>query len=328
MKLSIDEARSLGQAAFEAIGFSEEHARISTDHLVDAGLRGSTFGSLARILAIKERIDQHGDNRSPIRTTRETPVSAQIDGGDNVGYVVAHHATRIAIDKAKASGIAVVGANNTYYTGLFAYYLEMATREGLVVMAAGNGPAIVAPHGASEARLGTNPRAFGFPSEDEPVIWDIGTCALRHGDLLLHKRTGTPLPEGTALDGEGRPTRDPDAALSGAILPWGGHKGSGLSIVVQLLGAMCGTQAITPGMREMGFLIIVIKPDLLVDPETFRATVSELGGAIRGAKPIDPASPPRMPFDNSVRLRRQLLNEGIEVPDPVYEALLRLANKN
>jgi LDH2 family malate/lactate/ureidoglycolate dehydrogenase len=326
MKLNLSEARTLAVAALKAIDFNDEAADATADHLIDAALRGVTFGSLPRILAIAEKI-QEKDNRKPIKVVRETPVSALLDGGDQVGYYVAHRATRMAIDKAKQSGIAIVGANNTYYTGLLAYYMEMATREGLVAMAAGNGPGVVAPEGGIDGRLGTNPLAFGFPSASgDPVIWDIGTCAIMHGEVLLHQRLGEPLPEGVAIDKAGTPTRDPAAALAGAIRTWGGHRGSGLSMVVQLLGAMCDAPVISPAMREMAYLVIVIDPKVLMPDGEFPDRVTELSDKIRSTRPIDPSKPVRMPFERSAadRKRRKAEN-AIEVPDRVYQSLVKLA---
>jgi LDH2 family malate/lactate/ureidoglycolate dehydrogenase len=325
MKLNLQEARSLAVDALLGLGIDESGAEITADHLVDAACRGVTFGGLPRILAISERMAQSGDHRHAITTVRETPVSALLDGGDNVGYIVAHHATRMAIDKARKSGIAIVGANNTYYTGLFAYYMEMATRKGLVAFAIGNGPAMVAPEGATEARLGTNPISFGFPSTADPVIWDIGTCAIMQGELMLHKRVGEPLPEGVALDKEGNPTLDAAAALDGAIKAWGGHRGSGLSVVVQMLGALCDAPVISPGIRNMAFLIVVIDPKLLMPLGDYPARVSELADAIRSARPESPDTPVRMPFDRSAHLRRdQQQADQIEIPDVVYASLLKL----
>ena len=328
MRMNLRDARALAISALKGIDFDDDAAAVTADHLVDAALRGVTFGSLARILAIAERIAQSGDHRRPITMIRETPVSALIDGGDQVGYVVAHRATTLAIQKAKQSGIAIVGANNTYYTGLFAYYMEMATREGLVAFAAGNGPALTAPEGAIDARLGTNPIAFGFPSADDPVIWDVGTCAIMHGELLLHQRLGEPLPEGVAMDKDGAPTRDPAAALAGAIRTWGGHRGSGLSIVVQLLGALCDAPVISPGMREMAYLVVVIDPKLFMPEDNYPARVTELSAAIRSARPVVADKPVRMPFDRSAAERRRRLQEdAVEVPDRVHAALVQLAAK-
>ena len=327
MKIKIAEARNLAIGALKQLKYSQQDAETTADHLIDAALRGVTFGSLARILAISEKMSEVGDNRQPITTIRETPVSAVLDGGDNVGYVVAHHATRMAIEKARQHGVGMVGANNTFYTGLFSYYMEMATRAGMVAMAIGNGPAHVAPEGAAEGRLGTNPIAFGFPSEGDPVIWDIGTCAIMHGELLLHRRIGEPLPEGVALDSSGNPTRDPVAALSGAIKTWGGHRGSGLAVVVQMLGALCGGPVISPGTVDMAYFVIVIDPKLFLPDGAYPSRVTELAEAICSARPIDPDQPVRMPFERSLKVRRENLESGlIEVPDVVYEGLVKLQN--
>ena len=324
MHLTTGEARELAIGALKRLAFSDEDAAITADHLVGAATRGVTFGSLPRILAIKERLDEFGDRRRPIRITHETEQSAQVDGGDNVGYVVAHRVAQIAVEKAKRHGMAIVGANNTYYTGIFAHYIEMATRENLIAMAAGNGPAMTAPFGAREARLGTNPMAWGFPTTTDPIIWDIGTSTIMQGELMMHARLGEEIAEGIALDNAGRPTRDPTAALRGAILTWGGHRGSGLSIVVQLLGILCDTPAIPVGMQEMGFLYLAIDPALLMPVDRFKARATELAQAIRSAKPAEGAGPVRMPFDGSVATRRRTLEEGIELPDRVYQSLVAL----
>src|SRR6185312_6502968 len=116
-----------------------------------------------------ERIESQGRAPRPLRIVFETPVSARLDGGDHIGYVVAHRATTIAADKAAASGIAVVGASDTWYTGMLSYYAEMAAARGLVSMIASNASPWVAPHGATEGRFGTNPICFGFPSADNTI---------------------------------------------------------------------------------------------------------------------------------------------------------------
>lgn len=326
MHLSLGEARELAIGALSGLGLGDADAGITADHLVDAAARGMTFGGLPRILAIAERLAEHGDRRRPICTVHETPQSALLDGGDNVGYVVAHRATSIAVDKARSHGLAIVGANHTYYTGLLAYYVEMATRADLVGIAAGNGPAMVAPHGARQACFGTNPIAFGFPSLGDPIIWDIGTAAIMQGEVMLHRRLGERLPEGVALDAAGVPTRDPDAALAGAFRAWGGHRGSGLATVVQLLGILCGTPAIPVGLKDMGFLFIAFSPSLLGPVEDFKTRAAELAAAIRSAAPAPGLGPVRMPFDRSARERRRRREAGIDVPDVVYKTLIGLSN--
>jgi delta1-piperideine-2-carboxylate reductase len=310
-----------------ALGHDAHDAELIADHLIDCELRGLSYGGLARAISIAERITlanaRTGDRRRPIAILHETPVSARIDGGDHIGYVVARRATMIAIEKAEAAGIAVVGANHTWYTGMLSYYAEMAAARGLVSVIASNASPWVAPHGATEGRLGTNPICFGFPSADDPIIFDIGTSAIIHAEVTLARRVGNDLPEGVAFDHDGAPTRDPAAALAGAFAVWGGHKGSGLAIAVQLLGILAGSPPIPPELADFGYLIVAMRPDLMGPAETFRKNVSALGQAVRSARPVAGGEPVRMPFDRSRREReRRLAEDTIEIPDAVFKQLL------
>lgn len=306
-----------------SLGHDDHDAALIADHLIDCELRGVHYGGLARAISIAERIERMGDHRRPIAILHETPVSARIDGGDHIGYVVAHRATTIAIEKAEAAGIAVVGANNTWYTGMLSYYAGMAAARGLVSIIASNASPWVAPHGATEGRLGTNPICFAFPSADDPVIFDIGTSATMHAEVKLAQRLGQELREGAAFDPSGQPTRDPAAALAGAFATWGGHKGSGLSIVVQLLGILAGSPPIPPELADFGYLIIAMRPDLMGPTETFRENVSAFAEAVRSARPVEGGEPVRMPFGRSRRERaRRLAEDAIEIPDALLKQLL------
>ncbi len=329
MQLTIREAHGLVARAMAALGHDAAESAIIADHLIDCELRGAGYGGLARAISIAERFKKTGDRRHPIRVIHETPVSARMDGGDNLGYLVAHRATNIAIGKAEAAGISVVGASNTWYTGMLSFYAEMAAARGLVSMIASNASPWVAPYGATEGRLGTNPICFGFPSADEPVIYDIGTSAIIHAEVTLAQRLGNELPENAAFDRDGRSTRDPAAALAGAFATWGGHRGSGLAIVVQLLGILAGSPAIPPELAEFGYLIITIRPDLMGPAETFRRNVAEFGRAVRSARPVEDGPGVRMPFDRSRRERAgRLAKDSVEVADILVERLAGIADRH
>jgi delta1-piperideine-2-carboxylate reductase len=327
VRLTIPEARELVERVMSALGHDATDAQLIADHLMDCELRGLSYGGLARAISIAERIERHGDHRRPIALLHETPVSARLDGGDHIGYLVAHRATSIAIEKAEASGIAIVGANDTWYTGMLSYYAEMAAAGGLVSMIASNASPWVAPHGATEGRLGTNPICFGFPSTDDPIILDIGTSAIIHAEVTLARRLGNDLPDSVAFDRDGLSTRDPAAALAGAFAAWGGHKGSGLAIVVQLLGILAGSPPIPPELAGFGYLIVAMRPDLMGSAEGFRENVSAFANAVRSARPVADGSPVRMPFDRSRREReRRLAENAIEVPDVLVDQLALIAS--
>ena len=326
MQLTISAARKIVDDVMRAVGHDPNDAALIADHLIDCELRGVTYGGLPRALSIAERMIRSGPPQQPVRIEKETPVSARLDGGDRIGYVVAHRATSIAIDKALASGIAIVGARNTWYTGMLSYYAEMAAARGLVTLIASNATPWVAPHGASEGRVGTNPICFGFPANGDPVIWDIGTSAIMHAEVKLAQRLGLPLRPGAAFDAGGRPTTEPADALGGAFAAWGGHKGSGLAMVVQLLGGLAGGSFSPPELADFGFLIIAIRPGLLTEADAFTSGVTTFAASVRQARPVAGGDAVRMPFDRSREERRRRLGEdAIDVETPVYSALLAIS---
>ena len=329
-RLTIAEARGLSERVMRSIGHSADEARIISDHLIDCELRGLSYGGLPRALSIAERItktNEGGKPRGAITVESRTPVSALVAGGDNVGYLVALKAMEIAIERAKLHGVAVIGCNDTWYTGMLSYYAERIVAAGLVCMIASNATPWVAPHGGTQGRFGTNPICYGFPAaEGDPIIWDIGTSTIMHAEVVLHGRLGTKLPEGRAFGPDGKPTTDPAAALAGALVPWGGAKGSGLGLVVQLLGAMCDSPIMPVGRAQYGCLFVVMSPGLLMAPEVFKASVSEYATAVRGARPVDGGEPVRMPVERSAAERRRRIAAGvIEVPDDVLAQLQRYA---
>ncbi|MDP6706587.1 MAG: Ldh family oxidoreductase [Alphaproteobacteria bacterium] len=326
MRITVDEARALVERVMIANAYSAEHARIVADHIIDCELRGLVYGGLPRVVSIVERLQRTGPPPRPVEVRHQTPVSARLEGSDYLGYVVAYKATEIAIRKGKETGLAIVGADGTWYTGMLSYYAEMAAAEGLVSMIASNATPWVAPHGGVEGRFGTNPICFGFPSTGDPIIWDIGTSSIMHAEVVLAGRLGCELEDGRAFDADGRPTQDPEAALVGAFAPWGGHKGSGLGHVVQLLGILAGSPIAPPELADFGFVIVVMRPDLMMAEQDYRDRVTEYADFVRAARPIEGGPPVRMPFDRSAAERRRRIAEDvIEVPDFVHARLSEVA---
>lgn len=331
--MTIRETRDFFQRCLIAVGHTAEEAAIISDHLIDNELRGMRYGGISRVVSIVDRLTQSPEIREPIRVVHETPVSATIDGGAQVGYLVGYRATRILIDKAKTNGIAVVGASNTYFTGMLSFYAEMATREGLVMIAAGSSAWHVAPYGSSESRLGTNPIAFAFPTGGDPIIFDAAMSSIMHAEATFLERMGLPLPEGIGFDSAGNPTRDPSAAKEGAFAVWGQGKGSGLSTAVQLLG-MLGGSAVKPKQEvDCSLYLMAMKPDLLIPTRELEEKARSFGEQVRAARPLDPSTPVRMPFDQSAKRRDEALkSDSISVPTVFYNRLEKFlatrANRN
>src|SRR5207302_191274 len=243
--LSVDEARVLSERALQGIGYDAEEARIIADHVIDAALCGYEYSGLAKILNIPEH-RRFRLPRRPMRVLHETEVSALYDGGNNVGMVAMYHAANATIAKAAARGIAIVGVTDSWMSGRSAYFVEMIAKADLVAIHTASSGSSVAPYGGTRPVLGTNPIAFALPGADGPLVLDMGTSAFMGTELQLRARLGQPLPEGVAMDRDGRPTRDANQAREGARPPVGGHKGFGPGLVVQASG-LIGGSALVPG---------------------------------------------------------------------------------
>src|SRR5947209_18263700 len=202
--LSVDEARALGRRPLSGIGSDAEEARIIADHVIDAALCGYEYSGLAKILNIPEH-RRFAQPRRPMKILHETEVSALYDGGNNNGMVAMYRAAKATIAKAAGHGIAVVGVTDSWMSGRSAYFVEMIARADLVAIHTASSGAAVAPFGGAKAVLGTNPIAFAMPTADGQLVLDMGTSAFMGTELALRERLGEPLPEGVAIDPEGRP---------------------------------------------------------------------------------------------------------------------------
>jgi len=321
--LSVAEAALLGEQALQHLGFSAEEARIIAANLIDAELCGYPALGLARVLTIAEH-DRMKQPRTAVSVVHETEVSATVDGGNTVGFYAVYRGAQIAIEKARARRFAVVGVHNSYLSGRNAYYLEMIARAGYVGIHLACGPPVVAPPGGKLAALGTNPIAFGLPADPEPYIFDMGTSALNYGDVILASRLGQMLPEGGAIDAQGLPTRDPAAALAGAILPFGAHKGYGLSLTIQALGLLAGAALPRGRVQDFGFLFIVFDPALLVPPEQFKLELAELIARVKATPPQPGREEIRVPSESAFRARRRRRLEGFALERRVFERIKAL----
>ena len=324
IRLSVTEATTLGEQALGRLGFANDEVRIIIDQLIDNALCGYPFASLPRILAIARDVKTN-QARQPVQVVHDTPVSALLDGGNHVGYVAVHRAAQLAIDKAVARQFAVVGVYNSYYSGRNAYYMEMIVKAGLVGIHLASGQPHVVPSGGTRPALGTNPLCFGFPSAQGPVIFDMGTAALQWGEVLLHAEIGGPLPAGVGLDREGRPTCDAQAALLGGVLPFGGHKGYGLSFVVQAMGLLAGAAWRTARCRITGFSSSAFDPGLLIPADEFKRQVSELIDCLKATPRQPGVEEIRIPSERGFRERKRRRVEGLVFDRAVVDALHALA---
>jgi len=312
VRLSVAEARALSERAMRGIGYEAEEARILADHVIDAALCGYEYSGLPKLLNVADD-PRFKAPRRPMRVLKETSVSVLLDGGNQSGMLGMYYATRAVIERASAHGFALVGVNNLWMSGRSAYYVEMVARAGLIGIHTVAAPPMVAPLGGAKAALGTNPIAFGFPMDGDPLVIDLGTSAFMGTDLHFRQRLGIPLPEGVAIDEHGRPTTDAGAARRGAILPFGGHKGFALALAMHALGV------------SAEYLFIAFKPDLFTPLDDYRRALAAEIAAIKATPRQDGVDEIRIPGERASRDRARLAREGIEIDRRIHDALIQLA---
>jgi LDH2 family malate/lactate/ureidoglycolate dehydrogenase len=326
LRMTIDEARALGEAAMRGAGFDDEDAHILTDHVLDAALCGYEYSGLPKLLNVVD-YPSFRQPRHPVSVVRETGATALLDGGNTTGMIAAYRASEATIQRAQAHGLAVVYLGNTWMTGRSAYYCEMIARAGLIVIHTVASPPAVAPFGGTRPALGTNPIAFGFPTDSDPLVIDMGTSAFMGTDLQFRARLGTPIPAGVALGPDGQPTTDAIAAQEGALLPFGGpeggYKGFGLAVAMDALGAL--TAGIRSADAVSGYMFFAFKPDLFLSPGAYRQEVSRRIGAIKNTPRQIGVKEIRIPGERSYATRARLVREGIEIDRKIHAALGRLA---
>ena len=327
MLLTYPDARQLAMDVLISHAMPEDHAAIVADHLVDAAAAGHGFAGLPRVMALVEHLKDHPPG-APITITDKSASSAVIDGAGNNGYVTSIIGIDKAMELARQSGVGVVGIKNTWFSGRLAYYVERAARAGFVAFHTASTQARVAPAGGIDRIFGTNPLAFAFPCDPEPLVIDFGTGMTTWGNVLLRRKLGQDLDPGSAVDAQGNPTNDPSAALEGAFLPWGGHRGYGLALVVQVLAMMAGGKMVAEEVTDSGFFFLVIDPALLGSAADFRANVTGLVAHIEASRPVPGNEKVRVHGRGSLAKRAKAQALGsIEVDQAVYDTLVALRHR-
>ena len=320
VQLSADEARTLSINALKTAGYDDEQAGVIAGHVMDAALCGYEYSGLPKLLNVFE----HRNLRLPRRKLKavyETPVSAMIDGGNNCGMYTLMRAAEMAIERAQKHGFGVIGMNNSWMSGRGAIFVETIARAGLIGIHTVSSTRHVAPPGAAKAAYGTNPLSFGFPTAGEPFVIDMGTSAFMSTDLQFRERRGEQLPEGVAIDAQGEPTRDPTAMRhGGALLAFGGYKGFAMAMAAQALGVFGGSG--TDQEKNYGYLVMAMKPDLLMPLADYRQQLSENLARIKATPRLPGVAEIRLPGERSFKEREQRLRDGIVIDTFIYHALL------
>jgi LDH2 family malate/lactate/ureidoglycolate dehydrogenase len=323
VRLQVGEATELGLRALQSIGYCEPEAKIIIDQLIDNSLCGYRFTGLPRILAIRDDDKTH-KSRHPISIDHETPASALVNGGNNVGYIAASFGTDLVIAKALKTGMASVGVYNSFKSGRNAYYVERIVNAGLVAIHTASGKPFVVPYGGARPTFGTNPISIGLPSSRGPVVLDMATASMQLGEVALSAHLGEELPEGIGVDAQGVPSRDASKVLEGGVSTIAGYKGSGLAFAIQALGLLSGASLARGNLLDYAFLFIAIDPKLFFPNGNFPDMVSELVDTVKATPRRPGVDEIRLPGERAFRERERRRVEGILVDRKVVDSLREL----
>jgi hydroxycarboxylate dehydrogenase B len=320
-------------AIMHAAGSSVEESRTIARRLVDSNLVGHDSHGVIRVSKYLEWMRKGWlKANQPPTLVFDSDALVIVDGNRGYGQVIGEYATKLGIEKAARKGIAMIGLRNCGHLGRLGDWAEMAADAGQVSLHFLNtsGAQRVAPYGGSDRRLSTNPLAIGVPVADgDPVILDVTTSTVAEGKLMVAVNKGEKVPDGWIVDKNGKPTTDPREFYDGgALLTIGAHKGSGLSIVTDLLaGAVTTGKSSDPDdtVLRNNMLSIFIAPAVYDSGGAVMDEAARFIEFVKASPPLKPGEPVRAPGDVERAMRKQRLANGIPIDDTTWSDLAEAA---
>jgi LDH2 family malate/lactate/ureidoglycolate dehydrogenase len=308
VRVAADRLRAYCAAVFVKLGVRAPDAEIAADVLVAADARGISSHGVARLgRYVSGLADGQMAAAAEPTVLRESPTSILIDARGSMGAPAAHRAMRSVLEKARASGMAFGCVRDSNHYGIAAYYAMMALPHDMIGLSMTNTAALGVPTDARQVMFGTNPIAFAAPAASErPFVLDMSTTVVTRGKIEVYDREGKTLPDGWAVDKEGRTAHDPRALLDdmfhrrgGGIVPlggataaYGGHKGYGLAVMVDILTGVLGSAPFGPQISDteassarVSQCFAAMRIDLFRGGEDFKAEMDRMLGGLRSLQP-------------------------------------------
>jgi LDH2 family malate/lactate/ureidoglycolate dehydrogenase len=330
MKVKLTDLKNLAKKAILKYGYTGKEAGSILEVLLYAQLRGNNQGV---VKLIGNGIPKAPDT-GKIEIEKDTKISALVNGHKNHAMVVVNYAVDLAIKKAQEHGIGLVGVNHiNTSSGAIGHYAKRIAKKNMIGFVFAGSSETVAAQGSYEPIFGTNPLALGVPTENEPLVLDMATAAMAYYGVIEANTAGRKLPEGIAYDKEGNLTTDPAKALDGALRTFDkGHKGFGLSMMVQILtGPLVGGSFTGIGdvaNNWSGHLVLAIDPDLLGGLNAVRAGVTQMIEKVKATKKLPDVKEILVPSERGDKITKQVLDSGeIEIEDNLYNELKKVSEK-
>ena len=337
-RVAADTLRQFARQILVAAGLAEDDARDTAACLVHADLRAVGTHGVFRLMQYAESIDAGEINLRPnVRVVREAGATCLVDADGGYGYRPTFMAIDAAVAIAREQGIGCAGVCNSHHFGMAAAFALRAADAGAIGFLTTNSLAIIAPVGGSRGVVGNNPYAFAIPRRGghRPVVVDIALTDAKFGAVPQAAAAGRQLSPGLALDADGRPTVDAQAAMrSGLLTSIGGPKGYGLAVVAEILaGALTGSpigrdsHSHRHATGGVGHLAMAIQPDVFVSREVFDDAVERLCSQIVETPPAGPEVGVYIPGQLGWQTFDRRQRDGIPLPQTLYDELNVLADR-
>lgn len=332
-KLSAQQLRDLGSAAFEKLGVPPDDARLCADLLVMADLFGLTTHGMSRLESYGERLRIGGIKSKPmIKIEKVANAVIKVDGDNGLGPVVGMRTLHATMALARAHGVGIGLARGSNHFGPISPYLYEAVQSGFACLVCSNATTTIAPWGGSDARLGNNPIGFGAPGPDgNPFMLDMAISVAARAKIRSALRDGLPIPNTWATDAQGLPTTDPAQALDGFLQPMGGYKGYGLALMVDLLAGVMSDAAYLTHVKSwvdapdepqnLGHFFLLIDTKVLGPSGWLLERMKDFVTILHASEPADPTRPVLVPGEIELGRMRDRLRDGIAVDANLLEML-------
>jgi ureidoglycolate dehydrogenase (NAD+) len=325
-------------AALRAVGMREADANTTANVLVTTDTWGTFSHGTHHLPNYINKIRAGGiDPLATPEVVVDTPALAVVDGHNSIGMVASCYAMRLAIEKARAIGLAYVSVKNGNHFGAAGYYANMAAQEGMIGLAMSNADPNMAPPGGRASVIGNNPFAYAAPSGDEPpIVLDMALSTTAATKILAAKQKGAKIPDNWIIDSEGRSTTEVgDWPASGSLLPMAGHKGYGLAIMVEVLAAVLSGGAVALDVNNwldnlavppgLGHSFIVINIGKIMPIDQFKGRVDKMIREIKTSPTAAGCDRIYLPGEIEWEKRNSALKEGISMPSQIILSLSELS---
>jgi len=334
MLLSCDQLREFSEKLLVASGVDPWCAQSVAEMLLDAEMTGVKTHGVTRLAIYMERMEKGLVSKgNDIEIVQEGASSLVVDAHNALGAPAARFAMEQCVAKAAETGCCFATIRNSNHFGTAAHYTKMAAKQGMIGFACTNLTGKIAPYGAAEAFMGTNPISVAVPTEDDVMVLDMTPSVVALGKLILAQKLGQSIPLGWALDRDGNPTTDPAEGRKGSLLPIGGPKGSGMAIMVEVLSGILSGAGYASQLHDLyefdapqgvGHFVGAVDVSHFIDLQLFKSTLANMTREIKNLKLADGFDEILLPGERGLRCAQKSLAEGIEVPPTVYEELQEL----